>query len=89
MLLQNQAYCLAMLMLSPCFAGRRYMRAVGTNGTILALGDASTIQGVKMPTTGQVRQSGSENQHLFLALSSSQPVGCQRAAVLFCVWHSA
>ncbi|CAM9357939.1 unnamed protein product [Ectocarpus fasciculatus] len=30
-----------------------YMRAVGTNGTILALGDASSIQGVKMPTTGQ------------------------------------
>lgn len=30
------------------------MRAVGTNGTILALGDASSIQGVKMPTTGQV-----------------------------------
>ncbi|CAM9719719.1 unnamed protein product [Ectocarpus sp. 12 AP-2014] len=31
-----------------------YMRALGTNGTILALGDASSIQGVKMPTTGQV-----------------------------------
>lgn len=30
------------------------MRALGTNGTILALGDASSIQGVKMPTTGQV-----------------------------------
>lgn len=32
----------------------RYMRALGSNGTILALGDASSIQGVKMPTTGQV-----------------------------------
>lgn len=32
----------------------RYMRALGTNGTILAVGDASSIQGVKMPTTGQV-----------------------------------
>eukprot|EP00752_Nemacystus_decipiens_P005671 g5132.t1 len=31
-----------------------YLRAAGTNGTILALGDAASIQGVKMPTTGQV-----------------------------------
>eukprot|EP00904_Undaria_pinnatifida_P012839 jgi/Undpi1/8686/HiC_scaffold_25.g11151.m1 len=31
-----------------------YLRVLGTNGTILALGDASSIEGVKMPTTGQV-----------------------------------
>ncbi|CAM9618636.1 unnamed protein product, partial [Hapterophycus canaliculatus] len=31
-----------------------YMRVAGTNGTILAVGDASSIEGVKMPTTGQV-----------------------------------
>lgn len=32
----------------------RYLRVLGTNGTVLALGDAATIEGVKMPTTGQV-----------------------------------
>ncbi|CAM9093564.1 unnamed protein product [Ascophyllum nodosum] len=32
----------------------RYMRALGSNGTIIALGDASSIEGIKMPTTGQV-----------------------------------
>lgn len=40
------------LLLNVC---HRYMRVAGTNGTILAVGDASTIEGVKMPTTGQVR----------------------------------
>lgn len=32
----------------------RYLRALGSNGTILALGDASSIEGVTIPTTGQV-----------------------------------
>ncbi|CAN0533140.1 unnamed protein product, partial [Ectocarpus sp. 12 AP-2014] len=30
-----------------------YMRVVGTNGTVFALGDASSVQGVRLPTTGQ------------------------------------
>lgn len=38
-----------------CIYAGRYLRVLGSNGTILALGDASSIDGIKIPTTGQVQ----------------------------------
>ncbi|CAM9882946.1 unnamed protein product, partial [Ectocarpus sp. 13 AM-2016] len=59
-----------------------YMRVVGTNGTVFALGDASSVQGVRLPTTGQACVAAQEGAYVARLLNRGYNTSVEAAPTM-------